>query len=74
MSQSFKLELHKQEPEEAIIVPAEASTKATIAINNDNEPADDGFDKHFVDNFDGICWEQLPKFIKLLHTQKHKKS
>jgi len=55
MSQSFKLELHKQEPEEAIIVPAEASTKATIAIDNDNEPANNSFDEHFTDNFDSIC-------------------
>ena len=74
VSQSFELELHEQEPEEAIVVPAEASTKATIAIDNDNEPADDGFDECFADNFDGICWERLPEFMKPLRTQKHKKS
>lgn len=73
-SQSFELELREQVPEEAIAAPAEASTRATVASDDNEEPADDDLDERFADDFNGICWDRLPEFMKPLRTQKHRKS
>jgi hypothetical protein len=48
--------LRKQAPE-VITEPTDASTRATIASDNNEEPADNDLDERFTDNFNGIYWD-----------------
>ena len=62
-------------PEDAIVAPVEASEVVTAAF----EAVDEGelepdFDPHMADNFDGINWSRLPRYMKPPRTQKQKKS
>jgi hypothetical protein len=62
-------------PEDAIVAPVEASEVATAASEavDEGEPEPD-FDPRMADNFDGINWSRLPRYMKPLRTQRQKKS
>ena len=61
-------------PEDAIIPPVATSKAATVATINLESSEDEGFDERFVDNFDGINWARLPRYIKPTRTLKGRKS
>jgi hypothetical protein len=62
-------------PEDAIVAPVEASEVATAASEAaDEEVQMSEFDLCMVDNYDGIDWSRLPRFIKPVRAPKIKKS
>ncbi len=71
----FESQLRDAIPDDSIQPPAESSRAATEATSETIESGDDGgFDEEFADNFDGIEWERLPRFMKPLRTLKRNKS
>jgi hypothetical protein len=71
----FETRLCNSMPEDAIVAPVEASEIATAA----SEAADEDvqmseFDSRMVDNYDGIDWSRLSRFIKPVRTPKTRKS
>lgn len=71
----FESQLRDAIPEDSIQPPAEGSRAATEATSEAIESEDDGsFDEEFADNFDGIDWKRLPRFMKPLRTLKRNKS
>lgn len=75
--QTFELELLESQPEEAIVRPAEGSELGTVATTEagggDSDGGGDGDnddDATREDNFDGIDWARLKRFMKPLKTQK----
>ncbi|RYN15484.1 hypothetical protein AA0113_g12563 [Alternaria arborescens] len=71
----FKSQLRDAILEDSIQPLAEGSRAATEATSEAIESEDDGsFDKEFADNFDGIDWKRLPRFMKPLRTLKRNKS
>jgi hypothetical protein len=71
----FETQVHDSIPEDEIFAPVEASevaTAASEAVDKDAEEPD--FDPRMVDNFEGIDWGLLPRYMKPLRTQKQKKS
>ncbi|KAI1522038.1 hypothetical protein PtrSN001A_011921, partial [Pyrenophora tritici-repentis] len=71
----FEMQLRDSIPEDAIVAPVEASEVAAAASEavDEGEPEPD-FDPRMADNFDGINWSRLPRYMKPLRTQKQKKS
>ncbi|KAI1508853.1 hypothetical protein Ptr86124_012152 [Pyrenophora tritici-repentis] len=71
----FEMQLRDSIPEDAIVAPIEASEVAAAASEavDEGEPEPD-FDPRMADNFDGINWSRLPRYMKPLRTQKQKKS
>jgi hypothetical protein len=69
---TFKSQLRESQPEEAISAPNTVSEVATVATAEESDTS--GFEEDIIDNFDGIKWGRLPKYIKLLTTQKQRKS
>ena len=67
----FEARLRDSQPEAAIIPPTEGSEEATKASD---EPDTDSFDERLEDNFEGIDWDRLPRFIKPIASQRHRKS
>lgn len=69
---TFESQLLESQPEAEIVAPAEGSeagTAATEARSGDGDDVDgDG------DNFEGIAWERLKRFMKPLTTQRRVKS
>jgi hypothetical protein len=63
--------LRESQAEDVIVAPAEGSEEATIATN---EAANESFDAHLEDNFDGIDWARLPQYTKPLASQRSKRS
>jgi hypothetical protein len=71
----FESQLRDAVPEDSIQPPAEGSRAATEATSEAIKSEDDGgFDVEFADNFDGIDWKRLPRFMKPLRTLKRNKS
>jgi hypothetical protein len=71
----FETQVRDSIPEDEIFAPVEASevaTSASEAVDEDAEEPD--FDPRMVDNFEGIDWGLLPRYMKPLRTQKQKKS
>jgi hypothetical protein len=65
----------ESQAEDAIVAPAEGSDKATIALSKaTDEAANENFDAHLEDNFDGIDWARLPQYTKPLALQRSKRS
>jgi hypothetical protein len=66
----------ESQAEDAIIAPEEGSEEATVASSQDapEELADKGFDAHLEDNFDGIDWTRLPKYMKPVAESRQRKS
>ena len=69
-TQTFEEELRDR----VDLSPAPEASLAPSATDAVPEPADTDFDAVFEDNFEGIVWERLLRFMKPLRTQKHKKS
>jgi hypothetical protein len=67
----FKSRLRESQAEDVIVAPAKGSEEATIATN---EAANESFDAHLEDNFDGIDWARLPRYTKPLASQRSKRS
>lgn len=59
---------------DAHVAPTEGSKAATVATAEDNNTVEEGFDAPFEDDFEGIDFLRLPKYMKPLATQKQKKS
>jgi hypothetical protein len=72
----FESQLQESQAEDAIIAPEEGSKEATVASSQDapKELVDKGFDVHLEDNFDGIDWACLPKYIKPVAEPRQRKS
>ncbi|KAF1976972.1 hypothetical protein BU23DRAFT_453301, partial [Bimuria novae-zelandiae CBS 107.79] len=51
-----------------LIAPTKGSKAATVAIVEDNNAVEKGFNALFKDNFKGINFLRLPKYIKPLVT------
>jgi hypothetical protein len=64
--------LRESQPEEAISAPNTVSEVATVATAEESDTS--GFEEDMIDNFDGIEWDRLPKYMKPLTTQKQRKS
>jgi hypothetical protein len=68
---SFEAQLRESQIEEYINPPTEGSEEATIATSESNNTA---LDEELEDNFNGIDWDRLPRFMKPIASQRHKKS
>lgn len=69
------MQLRDSIPEDAIVAPVEASKVAVAASKAvDKGEPEPNFDPRMADNFDGINWSRLPRYMKPLRTQKQKKS
>ncbi|KAI1521065.1 hypothetical protein PtrSN002B_012470 [Pyrenophora tritici-repentis] len=69
------MQLRDSIPEDAIVAPVEASEVAAAAFKAvDKGELEPDFDPRIADNFNGINWSRLPRYIKPLRTQKQKKS
>ncbi|KAF1974260.1 hypothetical protein BU23DRAFT_462036, partial [Bimuria novae-zelandiae CBS 107.79] len=53
---------------DALIAPIKGSKATTVAIVEDNNAVEEGFNALFKDNFKGINFLRLPKYIKPLAT------
>jgi hypothetical protein len=72
---NFESRLRESQAEDTIVAPAEGSDKATIALSKAiDEAANENFDAHLEDNFDGIDWARLPQYTKPLASQRSKRS
>jgi hypothetical protein len=71
---TFESRVRESQPEAAIEAPVEASEAAIIASEAGESSSKDGFDARFADNFDGIDWDRLKRYMKPVATQKHRKS
>jgi hypothetical protein len=71
----FESQLRDSVPEDAIVMPTEASEAATIATT-EAEVSDntEELDSHIADNFEGIDWSCLTRYAKPLRTSNHQKS
>jgi hypothetical protein len=67
----FESQLRESQPEAAIVAPIEDSEVATV---DTIEAAYEIFDQYMADNFDGIDWARLPRFMKPESTLKGRKS
>lgn len=67
--------MRETQPEEDIVPPTEGSEQATAALSTQaGEAQDESLDAELQDDFDGIDWDRLKKYIKPLATQRAKKS
>jgi hypothetical protein len=69
---TFESQLRESQPQDTIVA-AEGSKAATVATAKDDNALED-FGAAFADNFNGIDWSRLPRYMKPLATQKQKKS
>jgi hypothetical protein len=69
---TFESQLRESQPKEAISAPDTVSEVATVATAEESETS--GFKEDMIDNFDGIKWDRLLKYMKPLTTQKQRKS
>jgi hypothetical protein len=69
---TFESQLRDSRPEAEIVAPFEGSEEATVASSNTVDEAspqmDEALDRDFEDNYEGIDWDRLPRFIKPLTT------
>lgn len=70
----FESQLRDSRPEDEVVAPVEASEAATVASTALKDEEDKGFDTRFADNFDGVNWKLLKRFIQPPRTQTHRKS
>ncbi|KAK1914203.1 hypothetical protein P3342_007449 [Pyrenophora teres f. teres] len=65
---TFESQLRDSRPEAEIVAPFEGSEEATIVSLNTADEAlthiDKALDGDFEDNYEGIDWDRLPRFIK----------
>jgi hypothetical protein len=65
---TFESRLRDTQAADALVAPTEGSKAATVATAEDNNAVEQGFDALFEDNFEGIDFLRLPKYIKPLAT------
>jgi hypothetical protein len=58
---TFESQLRDSRPEAAIVAPTNGSEEATVASSH---TADEPFDGDFEDNYEGIDWSRLLRFMK----------
>jgi hypothetical protein len=66
---TFESQLRKLRPEDAIVAPTEGServTAASLAAALDNETLQEALDASLMDDFEGIDWGRLRKYMKPL--------
>ncbi|CAO2655096.1 Nn.00g101600.m01.CDS01 [Neocucurbitaria sp. VM-36] len=74
---TFESQLRESRPEDAIIAPTECSEKVTAAslpAALDNETLQEALDAGLMDDFEGVDWGRLRKYMKPLSSQKSRKS
>jgi hypothetical protein len=74
---NFETQLRNSVLQNAITVPVESSEAATVAPTTTAASSDDedtGLDEGYADDFGGIEWERLPKYMRPPRTSKRKKS
>jgi hypothetical protein len=74
---TFESQLRESRPEDAIVAPTEGSERATaasLAAALDNETLQEALDASLIDDFEGIDWGRLRKYMKPLSSQKSRKS
>ncbi|KAK1916433.1 hypothetical protein P3342_004252 [Pyrenophora teres f. teres] len=70
----FESQLRDSRPEDEVIALVEASEAATVASTTLKDEKDEGFNTRFADNFDGVDWKLLKRFIQPPRTQTHRKA
>lgn len=71
---TFESQLRESQLEGAIAASTEGSKAVTVATAEDSNSGGKGFDEHLTDDYNGIDWTRLPKYMKPLATQRGKKS
>ncbi|KAF1968824.1 hypothetical protein BU23DRAFT_479065, partial [Bimuria novae-zelandiae CBS 107.79] len=78
---TFKSRFRESQSEDSIIPPTKGSDAAIIAIIDVREPAkgtnkdsNKSLDAHLKDNFNRLNFKYILKYIKLLATQRAKRS
>jgi hypothetical protein len=67
------IQSRKPQPKDTIVA-VEGSKAPTIATTEDDNAIEVDFATAFADNFNGINWLRLPKYMRPLGMQKQKKS
>jgi hypothetical protein len=65
---TFESRVRESRPKATIEAPVEASKVATITSDVGESSKDDTFDERFADDFDGIDWSRLKRYMKLVAT------
>ncbi|KAF1964034.1 hypothetical protein BU23DRAFT_417054, partial [Bimuria novae-zelandiae CBS 107.79] len=63
---TFESRLRDTQAADALIMPTKGSKATIVAIVEDNNVVEEGFNALFKDNFKGINFLRLPKYIKPL--------
>ncbi|KAF1963670.1 hypothetical protein CC80DRAFT_557529 [Byssothecium circinans] len=78
---TFKSRFRESQNEDSIVPPTKGSDAATIATTDVREPAkgvnedgDKSLDVHLEDDFNGLDFKRILKYIKPLATQRAKRS
>jgi hypothetical protein len=74
---TFESQLHKLQPEDTIVAPTGSSKRITAALSpaaTDNKTLQEALDVSLMNNFEGIDWGSLRKYMKLPLLQKLCKS
>jgi hypothetical protein len=74
---TFESRFRKLQDEARIVAPTKGSDAATIATADAEELADsvvESLDAHLDDDFDGLDFKRIPKYVKPLATQRAKRS
>jgi hypothetical protein len=70
---TFEARIRESRPVDTIFAPAEGSEQATTAASKAPEDEEDeeieAFDAHLMDNYNGLDWTRLKKYMKPLATQ-----
>jgi hypothetical protein len=76
---NFESRLRESQPEDSIVAPTEGSEQATVAsseaaLEAEDDEAFKAFNAHLKDNFNGLEWSRLPKYMKPVTTHQQRKS
>ncbi|KNG46889.1 transposase-like protein [Stemphylium lycopersici] len=74
---TFESQLRKSRPEDAIVAPTKGSERVTAtssAAAPDNETLQEAPDASLMDDFEGVDWRRLRKYMKPLSSQNSRKS
>ena len=72
---NFESRLRKARPEDAVVAPTEGSEQATAASSAAEEVATyEEFDASLMDDFEGLNFSLLPRYVRLASSQSSRKS
>jgi hypothetical protein len=71
---TFESRVRESQPEAVIEALVKPSEVAIIASNVEESSNNNTLDERFADNFNSINWSRLKRYMKLVTTQKHRKS